>query len=110
MGWADFTAVTIFYMGEDEIAEAPSFEVPREEGVPNTKAQAPERPASDVFRSVYRELSDEEKEFVEHVKVHAGTLYAQIVSAEKVADPRMSALAKTKLEEAVMWSVKAITR
>jgi len=66
-----------------------------------------------TFREEYRELNEVEKAKLRNIKIDAGILYNGI-SAEShhsdiKADPRMIALAKTKLEESVMWAVKAIT-
>ncbi len=70
-----------------------------------------------VFRKVYRELSDEEKAKVESVKDAAETLYALfapvIIDDGKglagKSDSREMSLARTKLEESVMWAVKSLT-
>jgi len=61
---------------------------------------------SDVFRSVQRELTDAEKATVSKLKDLAGELH-ELFSAS--APGREIAVAKTKLEEAVMWAVKGIT-
>ena len=66
----------------------------------------------DVFRTQYRELSESEKGAMADAKGKACGLYAtfnnEAIPVEN-ADPRCIALAKTKLEEAIMWYVKAIT-
>jgi len=61
-----------------------------------------------VFRKSYTELSDDTKKRIEQIKDDAQKLYESIDWAVN-ADPRMIALAKTNLEQAVMWAVKAIT-
>lgn len=74
---------------------------------------------ADVFHPVYRELSKEEKELIAKVKEKASELYELFVLVQFPADEvvpingrsgREVALAKTKLEEAVMWAVKGITK
>ena len=59
-----------------------------------------------VFRKQYRELSVEEKQLVDLVKDRAYDLSCVI---DKVEDSREKSLAKTHLEESVMWAVKKIT-
>lgn len=61
---------------------------------------------TDVFRGVYRELSESEKETVATIKRIAAELYVHI---DGMNDGREKSVAKTKLEEAVMWAVKGIT-
>ena len=61
---------------------------------------------SDVFRSVQRELTDAEKATVAELKDLAGKLHDIMASSAPGGE---IALAKTKLEEAVMWAVKGIT-
>jgi hypothetical protein len=60
-----------------------------------------------VFRPVYRELSPEEQDGIIYIKSYAETLYEEIVL--RVPDIRSRDIAKTKIEEAVMWAVKGIT-
>lgn len=62
-----------------------------------------------VFRKQYRQLSDAEKAQIEGIKVTAAVLYHQLHVTAGQADARQLALAKTKLEECVMWATKAIT-
>jgi hypothetical protein len=68
---------------------------------------------SDVFRRSYRELTAEENALVDSIKDTAGTLYDLIAGDPATAmdsnKARALALAKTKLEESVMWAVKGIT-
>lgn len=68
---------------------------------------------ADPFRRAYRELTDEEKKQVDDIKTLAGELYqkletdpAVVTSGDKA---RALAIAKTNLEQAVMWAVKAVT-
>lgn len=60
-----------------------------------------------AMRQDYRTLTDLEKEVIEHVKEVGEHLYNFLTA---VGDSREISLAKTKVEEAVMWAVKHITR
>ncbi len=66
-----------------------------------------------IFRSAYRELSEEEKNIVADIKDRAEELYGVIntYAAQRSGGSmqRYFALAKTSLEESVMWAVKGIT-
>lgn len=68
---------------------------------------------SDVFRGNYRELTEEEKALVMQIKESAQSLYELIAGnpdeATNATKGRALSLAKTKLEESVMWAVKGIT-
>lgn len=59
------------------------------------------------FRLTYRALLGSEEAAVHRIKSYAEELYDEIEHAVK--DDRMRALAKTRLEEAVMWAVKGVT-
>ena len=73
---------------------------------------------TDIFRQKYRDLNDMEKRELENIKTIAEELYKAIEHNTKagVPDPeghsnmREMALAKTKLEECIMWAVKGITK
>lgn len=75
---------------------------------------------SDVFHAKYRELSDEEKLLMERIKIKVAELYDlmdSVIRNEGTAttvgpsiNGREVALAKTKLEESVMWTVKGLTK
>lgn len=67
-----------------------------------------------TFRREYRALTEAESAHIEAIKVKAEELlrlYADspVVLAAPAPDPRMKALAVTRLEESVMWAVKAVT-
>ena len=67
---------------------------------------------SDTFRKEYKPLTDLQKEYIGSVKDAASELEEAINMAESecdVKDKRSLALAKTNLEQAVMWAVKALT-
>ena len=64
----------------------------------------------DTFRKEYRQLSDDEKAYISKFKEQAEILYTQFEDAIFLdPDPRMMALAKTNLEQSIMWAIKAIT-
>lgn len=65
---------------------------------------------SNIFRSEYRELEPGEKDFLKSFKEKAQSLYDMIDGTEGPENIREMKLAKTKLEEAVMWAVKGITQ
>lgn len=58
-----------------------------------------------IFRPKYRELSEAEKQTIERIKTKA----LDLASEFNPTDTREKSLALTKLEEAVMWSVKGVT-
>ncbi len=59
-----------------------------------------------TFRKQYRELSETEKEFLDIIKDKAQELFNLF---DERPNNRELALAKTKLEESVMWAVKGLT-
>ena len=65
------------------------------------------------FRKVYPTLTDEQKSRMETIKDMAQNLDDKMtwyVPAEERSDrARMMNVAKTNLEQAIMWAVKAIT-
>lgn len=61
----------------------------------------------DVMRQTYRELTDEEKRQMAVVKDFGNEWVGFL---DTVGVSRELSLAKTKIEEAVMWAVKHITR
>jgi hypothetical protein len=63
-------------------------------------------PITQVFRPQYRNLDQEEGRLINQIKDKAEELYALLSSAKS---SREQSIAKTKLEESVMWSVKSIT-
>lgn len=63
-----------------------------------------------VFRPEYRELSEVEKKRLDDIKTKAQELYDLFETGEGLSpDFRQLALAKTNLEQAVMWGVKGFT-
>lgn len=63
---------------------------------------------TDTFNKEYIPLTDAVKCRIDQIKQSADKLYDDIDWAVD-ADKRMIALAKTNLEQAVMWAVKAVT-
>lgn len=59
---------------------------------------------SNTFRNTYRELTPQEKQRLDSLKYTAQSLLDLFPTKSREA-----ALAKTKLEEAVMWAVKGIS-
>ncbi len=64
------------------------------------------RTVNNTMRHAYRVLSDEEKANMQAIK-DAGLAFHDLISG--VGQSREISLAKTKIEEAVMWAVKHIT-
>jgi hypothetical protein len=64
---------------------------------------------SDPFRTQYRELSEGEKQTLASLKEKASELYDIFEQVNTPHIGREIAVAKTKLEESVMWAVKGIT-
>jgi hypothetical protein len=62
----------------------------------------------DTVRSTYRELNDLEKCDILFIK-EAGQKFLNTLDLVCVTGTREGSLAKTKIEEAVMWAVKGIT-
>jgi len=74
------------------------------------------RTVNNLMRHKYRVLSDVEKQQMQELK-DAGLSFAQLLHIIGGTEPtgerqssRELALAQTKIEEAVMWAVKHITR
>lgn len=65
-----------------------------------------ERTVNNVMRHAYRVLTDEEKAAMQAIKDEGLKLHDLIAS---IGQSRELSLAKTKVEEAVIWAVKHIT-
>lgn len=65
-----------------------------------------DRTVNNVMRHAYRVLSDREKEQMQAIKDMGLTFHQAI---DGIGSSREISLAKTKVEEAVMWAVKHIT-
>lgn len=66
-----------------------------------------ERTVNNVMRHEYRVLTDEEKFHMKKIKDYGANL---LKAVDDIGTSRELSLAKTKIEEAVMWAVKHITR
>jgi hypothetical protein len=64
------------------------------------------RTANNAVRHTYRVLSDDEKALMVKIK-DLGAEFLNVI--EGVGSSRELSLAKTKIEEAVMWAVKHVT-
>ena len=68
--------------------------------------------SQNVFRSQYKELSEDEKVLIDNIKNKAEELL-ELIQTSFPAEPsprgRYIALASTSLEESIMWAVKGIT-
>ena len=72
----------------------------------NIESTSDERTVNNVMRHEYRVLSDEEKAHMQRVKDMGLDIYEYI---DTIGSSRELSLAKTKIEEAVMWAVKHVT-
>ena len=61
---------------------------------------------NNVMRHAYRELTEDEKMMMETIKNQGLLMYNMI---DGLGQSRELSLAKTKVEEAVMWATKHIT-
>lgn len=64
---------------------------------------------TDVFHLIRKPVSEKNTDLIFEIKQKAQALYNTFPSSPSDADARMMALAKTNLEQAVMWAVKSIT-
>lgn len=64
---------------------------------------------SSVFHLGYRELNEDEKTFMSRVEEKASELY-DLIESGLFPPGREVALARTKIDEAVMWTIKGITK
>lgn len=71
--------------------------------VPSTSDQ---RTVNNVMRHAYRVLTDEEKAAMQKIKDDG---LAMVEFFDSLGSSREMSLAKTKVEEAVMWAVKHLT-
>lgn len=65
------------------------------------------RTANNAVRHQYRVLSDEEKAQMVEIKDLGA---AMLTKVQSIGSSRELSLAATKIEEAVMWAVKHVTR
>lgn len=65
-----------------------------------------QRTVNNVMRHQYRVLSEDEKRIMQKIKDMGLELHAFI---ESIGNSREISIAKTKIEEGVMWAVKHLT-
>ena len=70
-------------------------------------SKSDDRTINNVMRHAYRVLSDAEKAQMQEIK-DVGLRFHEFVDG--IGQSRELSIAKTKIEEAVMWAVKHITR
>lgn len=75
--------------------------------MPPIDSTADERTSNNTMRHQYKVLSEAEKESMTLIKDAGLALHEAL---ERLGNSRELALAKTKVEEAVMWGVKHITK
>jgi hypothetical protein len=63
---------------------------------------------ADTFRKEYAALSDQQKTEMQAIKEKAEELEALFIKSMQ-REPRLMSLAKTHLENSVLWAVKAVT-
>jgi len=73
----------------------------------NVNSESNERTANNTLRHQYKILSDAEKAQMLAIK-DLGLEFLTLI--ETMPTSREMSLAKTKIEEAVMWAVKSITK
>jgi hypothetical protein len=66
-------------------------------------------PKKDIFKKTYKELTPEMKAFLDKLKEKAQELYDVIDKGGTPNNGREIALAKTNLEQSIMWAVKGLT-
>lgn len=74
--------------------------------MPQFDSTSDDRVKNNVMRHAYRILSEEEKESMELIKDKGLSLWTIF---DGLGTSRELSIAKTKLEEAVMWATKHIT-
>mgnify|MGYP001235069858 CR=1 FL=1 len=74
---------------------------------PRVDSTSDQRTVNNVLRHEYKVLSAEEKAQMKALK-DKGLEFLELI--ESIGGSRELSLAKTKVEEAVMWSVKHVTR
>ncbi len=74
---------------------------------PYIDSTSDERTANNVMRHGYRQLTAPEKALMQQIKDEGLKFWTLL---DQIGTSRELALAKTKIEEAVMWAVKDITK
>lgn len=73
----------------------------------NVDSTSDDRTKNNVMRHEYRVLDEKEKFTMKQIKDH-GLEFLEYI--ENIGQSRELSLAKTKIEEAVMWAVKHVTK
>jgi hypothetical protein len=73
----------------------------------HVRSESDERVVNNVMRHEYRVLSEAEKSAMVRLK-DEGIAFSWMID-QIVPEGREASLAKTKIEEAVMWAVKGLT-
>lgn len=63
-----------------------------------------------VFRQMNRELDAEQMQTMDDVLDEYAECFDQLAKCETFADPRTLALAKTRLEESMLWATQAASK
>jgi hypothetical protein len=75
--------------------------------MPSVDSTSDERTVNNTMRHAYRVLTDDEKKYMAAFK-DMGLEFIEYCDTLEAS--RELSIAKTKMEEAVMWAVKAVTR
>jgi len=63
----------------------------------------------DPFNRAYTPIDDIQRALINDIKSAAGELYDLLLRTDREYDARCGHLARTRLEESVLWAVKGIT-
>lgn len=64
---------------------------------------------SDPFDKTYTPIDDIQRALINDIKSAAAELYELMLRTDREYDARCGHLARTRLEESVMWAVKGVT-
>lgn len=110
--WSPAEAFEAGYTRIDDVMEAKIAALDRRRD--RIDGTSDDRVVNNVMRHEYRVLGEEEKVLMGRIK-DMGLDFFECIDAEAskgingMIDPRCGALAKTKIEEAVMWAIKGLT-
>lgn len=65
---------------------------------------------SDTFRKFYKPMTPDVQKAIDVIKDQAELIEGEIIGNTTSDNGREMSLAKTKLEESIMWAVKGITK
>lgn len=63
-----------------------------------------------VFRQVNQELDSEQMQIMDDVLDEYAEVFDQLTKCETFADPRALAVARTRLEESMLWATQAASK